>query len=297
MKKILITGINGFIGSYCAKHFTSLGFEVFGIDVQGEGENFIQGEVSSENLKKLNQKFDIIIHLVGSGTVGMAQKAPENEYMKSVGSTHNILEYIKNYNQNAKLIYASSAAVYGDMYDKKIKEDDELNPISIYGKHKLEVEQLCKNYHNKFGLKINIIRFFSVYGQGLRKQLLWDFSNRFIQNKNAEKIDCFGTGNEMRDFVHISDAVQLIEILINTENTFGFYNCGSGEKTSVREVLENICREFGFNPILVFDNITQEGNPKNLLANISKAQNIGFIPNVNIKEGLKKYVKWFKQNN
>lgn len=298
MKKILITGKNGFIGSNCAEYFAKKGYEIFGIDMLGESSsNFVQGEVNLENIKFFNQKFDAIIHLAGSGTVGIAAKSPDLEHLKTVGSTEHILEYIRLYNQNAKLIYSSSAAVYGDMYDSAISEDAELNPISVYGKHKVEVEKLCKEYNEKFGLNINIIRFFSIYGEGLKKQLLWDFSNRVCHNFNLKILPCFGTGEETRDFIHIQDALDLIDLLINTEEKFIILNCGSGKSIKVCELLNLVVKELNYKGELIYDNISKEGDPKSLIANIERAKLIGFKAKVDINDGIKKYVGWFKKNN
>lgn len=298
MRKILITGINGFVGSNCAKYFTQSGDIVFGIDVYGEScSNFIQGEVNLENLQAFKQNFDVIIHLAGSGTVGSAQQNPEIEYKKTVKSSHEILEYIKNYNKNAKLIYSSSAAVYGDLYEESITEQNLVNPISVYGKQKLEVENLCERYSKDFNLKINIIRFFSIYGEGLKKQLLWDFTNRVYDNVNSKTLQCFGTGEEKRDFIHINDAIELIDILIEQNNNFDIINCGTGKVTSVNSVLKLICDELNYHGQLVFDNIIRNNDPKSIVANIDKAIEIGFDPKIEIESGIKNYVNWFKQNN
>ncbi|MBQ8476259.1 SDR family oxidoreductase, partial [bacterium] len=215
-KKLLITGVNGFIGSNCKKHFENTGYEVFGIDIAGEAKgNTLIGEVDIKNIKTFNQSFDYIFHFAGSSTVSMAQKAPDIEKIKAVGSTKEILEYIKNYNKDAKLIFSSSAAVYGNDYKRPIKEDDKLNPISIYGFHKLESENLCEYYSKNYGLDIKIVRIFSLYGTGLKKQLLWDFINRAIKAENV--LGCFGTGDEKRDFVNIRDLINFLEILIKKE--------------------------------------------------------------------------------
>jgi len=297
LKKILITGINGFIGSNCKTYFENKDFEVFGIDILGENKsNFIKGEVNIENLKSFTEIFDVIIHLAESGTVGAAQKNPESEYKKTVESTKNVLEYIKNFNPEAKLIYSSSAAVYGDLYDRPIKETDDLNPISIYGNHKIEAEKMCRDYYEKYGIKSNIIRFFSIYAEGLKKQLLWDFSNRVVENFSEKTLPCFGTGDETRDFIHISDAINLIELLINADKDFIMLNAGGNSCVKVSEVLNILSKELGYEGELVFDKIIRKGDPKSLIANIEIAQKLGFSPKVKYDEGMKNYVKWFKNN-
>lgn len=294
-KNLLITGINGFIGSYCKAYFANKGLNVYGIDMAGCSSNeTLIAEVTEENIKSFNKKFDYIVHLAGSRTVSASQKNPDVEKNKSVGSCKEVLEYIKNYNPKAKMIFSSSASVYGDDYSGPILERDKVNPISIYGSHKLEAENLCKYYNEQYGLNIEIPRIFSVYGNGLRKQLLWDFSNRIL---NAEKkLDCFGTGDELRDFVHISDLVRFFEILMLQNEKFGIYNCASGVSTSVKEIMQLILKFNDKTLDLVFDNIEREGNPKILIADISKAESIGFSPKKRIEKGIKEYVEWFKNN-
>lgn len=297
-KKILITGINGFIGSNCAEYFSNKGYEVFGIDLYSSGElreNFKHGEINITNLKSFNQEFDYILHLAGTGTVSAATKSPELEYTKTFNSTEHILEFMQFYNRKAKLIYSSSAAVYGDLYTGEIKETDILNPISVYGQHKVEVEQICKKYHENFNLDINIIRFFSIYGNGLKKQILWDFSNRLFKNKENSFINCFGTGEECRDFIHISDSIHLIEIMMNLDKRFLIVNGGTGVSTKIKNVLELLKNEYSLKKELVFDNIIQKGNPKSIIANTDLASSLGFKPKVDLEKGIKEYARFFKK--
>lgn len=292
-KKILITGINGFIGSNAKKYFAE-SFEIFGLDIFGEAEkNFIQGEVDINNLEKFGVNFDYILHFAGSGTVSSAQKSPELEYAKSVVSLKNLLDYCVKNNRKTKIIFSSSAAVYGDKYGYPIKENDELNPISIYGKHKVEAEKLLQEYHEKYSIKSNIIRFFSIYGEGLRKQLLWDFSNR-LKNNKSDTINCFGTGKEKRDFIHINDVLNFVELLINLDIDFDVFNCAAGKETCIDEILKMLCNEYNIHPEFNYDNIERDGDPKYLCANINKAKEIGFSPKINLQEGISQYAKWFK---
>lgn len=295
-KKILITGSSGFIGSRCVDYFSKIGFDVFGIDIfESKMSNFIKGVINPENIQSFNQEFDVIIHLAGSSTVGAARENPTEEFQKTVNSTCEILEYIRKCNPQAKLIYSSSAAVYGDSYNERISEKFKLNPISIYGQHKVEAEKLCEKYHKEYNLKINIIRFFSIYGEGLKKQLLWDLSNK-IKKGDTANIKCFGTGKEKRDFLHVQDAIELINLLIEKGSDFEIINGATGLSTEVECILNNLSCGFSFKGEFVFDNISREGDPKSLVADIAKAQSFGFLPKVKVEDGIKNYVRWFKQN-
>lgn len=296
MSKMLITGVGGFIGSKCLEFFKS-NYDIFGIDKNYDsGNNFKKGLVNLENLKSFNTEFDIILHFAGSATVAEAEDNPEEERKKTVNSTKDLLEFIRLHNKNAKLIYASSAAVYGDNHSEKIKETNCLEPISKYGKNKLEAEQLCREYSEKYNLDIKVIRFFSVYGEGLKKQVLWDFSNK-LKHLEESEIKCFGTGEELRDFTHISDVLNFINIVINQSKSFDIFNCGTGQACKIRNVLLKLTQYYNKNVNLNFENAVHNGNPVSLVANTDKAVSIGYKPKILINTGLERYAKWFKEEN
>ena len=296
MSKMLITGVGGYIGSNCLKFFKD-DYEIFGIDKNANpAGNFIKGIVNLENLKSFNQEFDVIVHLAGSATVAEAENHPREETDKTIGSTKDLLEFIRLYNRNAKLIYASSAAVYGDKHGEKIKETNCTEPISTYGKNKLEAEDMCREYSKKYNLDIKIIRFFSVYGEGLRKQVLWSFSEK-LKRAGENKVVCFGTGEEFRDFIHISDVVNFINIAINQNKDFDIFNCGTGQACKIKNTLLELAKHYKSNVELCFDNIVHKGDPISLVADIEKAKKAGFTPRVSIQEGLEKYAKWYKKEN
>lgn len=132
MSKMLITGVGGFIGSNCLEFFKD-DYEIFGIDKNFfSRNNFIAGIVNLQNLKSFNKNFDIILHFAGSATVSEAENNPDEEKNKTVGSTKDLLEFIRLYNKDAKLIYASSAAVYGNNHKERIEETNCTEPISKY---------------------------------------------------------------------------------------------------------------------------------------------------------------------
>ena len=296
-KNILITGIYGFIGLHCYEVFNQK-YNIFGLDVFGiEKKNFVLGELDYENLLSFNKSFDAIIHLAGSGSVGMAQRNPEIEYAKTVLSSKHLLDFIINKSPESKLIYVSSAAVYGNCKYSVITEDCQLNPISTYGKHKVMVENFIQEYSQKNDLKYDIIRPFSVYGNNLKKQVLWDFCNKIKDNFNNSEILCFGTGEEERDFINVSDLVNCIELLMN-DNKYGrIFNVGTGIATSINTIFTTLTSLFNYKGKLVYNMEESKNNPKALVANIDKLSAIGFKPQIGIQEGLENYAKWFKGQN
>lgn len=296
MKNILITGVNGFIGTHCYNYFLSKGDNVYGIDIfPSDKKNCITGSITKNLLESFNVSFDLIIHLAGSGSVSQTNKNPLEEEKNTIGSTQEILNFIKEKCNSAKLLYASSAAVYGNNYNSRINENEKTEPFSTYGIHKLKVEQLLKTANENLNLNICIIRFFSVYGEGLKKQVLWDFSNRLLNNFEKPEIQCFGTGEELRDFVHISDVVRMFDFASNLESTFEILNCGTGVKKSIKSILNEISLNLNYKGNLIFENCIQPGNPLYLVSDISKTSNLGYKTKVKFEDGLKKYIYWVKE--
>ncbi len=296
MKKILITGINGFLGSHVAIEALNKGLDVYGIDIANSNIKnpqikFFQGSVDLDLLKNLDETFDIIIHCAGCSSVGASLNNPHQEFINTVNTTNDLLEYIRLYSPDSKLVYPSSAAVYGAGFCKPIKENSVLNPISPYGIYKKMVEELCFSYHKNFGIKVSLIRFFSLYGNNLKKQLLWDACNKFISGKN--NIEFFGTGKEVRDWLHISDAVSLIFEVINYEGIFEIYNGGRGTPVSIEDILKELGSYLDKKITITYNNITKEGDPLYLCADMSKTTKINWLPEKKLSEGIKEYVEWF----
>lgn len=298
--KILVTGALGFIGSYVAKHFASIGYEIYGIG-HGYIDSFYYGkyglsewksaDITVESLYDFGQEFYAIVHCAGNGSVDFSIKNPYEDYQRNVGSTLEILEYIRLYNKNAKLIYPSSPAVCGQQSDTLISEDCKEAPCSPYGHNKKIAEFLCQSYALRYDLRITIVRLFSVYGNHLRKQLIWDACNK-LSNNDSRQVVFFGDGKETRDFVHILDVANLFEILLTLEHSFLIINAGSGEKVTIENLLSKINKFF--NKEVIFNNIIHDGNPRHYWADITLAKSFNWIPQIAIDDGIADYIQWFK---
>lgn len=298
---MLITGAKGFIGSHVSTYFKKLGYETFGI---GHGDLYvdeckkigldywIKSEITLKTLCELNQEFDSIIHCGGSGSVDFSVKNPYDDFKKTVDATLEVLEYMRLYNPNAKLIYPSSPAVCGEHDDSPIKESCKRKPLSPYGYHKKIAEDLCKSYSDKYNLNIKIIRLFSVYGETLKKQLLWDSCNKLSTSQNVIKF--WGTGKETRDFIHIDDVLTLMSAILDESSHFLIVNGGSGIRYEISQIVHKIDALLAQNKIIEFTNDLHIGNPIYYLADIDVALSLGWKPSISLDDGLKNYVLWFK---
>jgi len=302
-KNVVVTGAAGFVGRNVAKFFADKGWNVVGIGLGNWGkENFgdwgidewIESEVNIESLMNLGKIPDAIIHCAGSGSVAYSLSNPKEDFEANVSSLLPVLEFMRLKCPNARLVYPSSVAVYGKKDDVPIKENDFLEPVSPYGYHKKIAEELCESYSKYFNLNISIIRFFSIYGQGLKKQLLWDACEK-IRNSDSE-VEFFGTGDETRDWLHVRDASNLIYKVTESKNKFEVINGASGKRVEIKEILEMLVKEYGKNIRIIFSGKNKKGDPKYYHADISRAKKLGWLPEVRLEKGLKDYVNFYKAN-
>ena len=311
-KKIIITGAYGFLGRSCAAAFGAAGFEIYGIGHGGwppseYGEfgikTWLSSDITYESLCSLglSGRVAAIIHCGGGGSVAYSIENPSLDYKKTVDSTLAVLEYMRRENPLARLVYPSSTAVYGVCEDKRISESHPLDPISPYGFNKAAAELLCRSYHKNYSIKCSIIRYFSIYGEGLKKQLLWEASNKIINaSKAAGAVEFFGTGLETRDWIHISDAAALAVKAAGADCGYEIINGGTGVKTSIKDTIALLSKEFEKYNIAArpvkFNNIVRAGDPAYYWADIGRALESGWKPAITLADGISRYVKWFVNN-
>lgn len=301
MRNVLITGGYGFLGRATAKKFKSLGYRVIGIGTGRWSKNeyrlhgfdeWLDAVVTLSSLLSLKRRFNVIAHCAGNGSVGYSLINPLQDFKKTVESTAEVLEYMRLRNSSALLIYPSSAGVYGAKEDSPIKETDSLNPISPYGYHKYIVEELCESYSKSYNLNVVLIRFFSIYGSGLTKQLLWDASSNLLSGRGNAVF--WGTGKETRDWINIQDATDLILKVSGCKDRFTILNGANGARITVRAVLEMLQEELGTSRSIKFNNIIRDGDPRFYHADISKAKRLGWSPTILLRDGIRQYAKWYK---
>lgn len=296
--KILITGSEGFIGQNCVAYFTQIGFEVWGVDLYNQpSQNYLYNKISRlsddlEEILKINQ-FDILINASGSANVNYSMTHPIIDFESNCLDVIILLESIRKYQIACKYIHLSSAAVYGNPVSLPIREDSNTHPLSPYGWHKVISESLCKEYSSVHKVPTIIVRPFSVYGPGLKKQLFWDLFQKIKSSKGS--IELWGTGSESRDFIYIDDLIRAIHILIDNANfNAELYNLASGNETSINEVIEIFINSFDSTINYKFNGNVREGDPINWRADITKISSIGFKPEISIEVGIFKLVDWLK---
>lgn len=301
MKKkiVVITGAAGFIGRNIAWKFSREGWHTIGIG-RGKWQSWSEHglrewhsvDVTMDSLKRFAGRPDLVIHCAGGSSVGSSVAYPLDDFNLTVNTTTEVLEFIRVYSPLTKLLYPSSAAVYGQVQTIPINENDASNPISPYGVHKKIVEMLCGLYSANYGVSIVIVRLFSVYGEGLQKQLLWDACQKFA---NGDAI-FFGTGDEIRDWIHVNDVAQLfINAEVRASAQCPIINAGSGLGLSTRELLAYVSKQFKKQKVVRFSSKTKVGDPSCYIADISRARSLNWSPSICWTRGVLEYVEWYKK--
>lgn len=301
MKRMVITGIGGFIGRNAKEYFENE-YEITGIDLAagynggGNPVSYYQCNMSKDGAELstilTDVQPDVILHCAGSANVGASVVNPLADLDGNLHSFYQLLLALRSFEKRPKIIFFSSAGVYGNPKQLPIRETDEPAPISPYGLHKLMCEQLCHYYNTVHGYRIRSIRIFSAYGAGLRKQLLWDIYQKY---ESSGRIDLFGTGEETRDFIHIFDVMQAIRLILNYEGSEEIFHVANGEEVAIADIAKIYAGRLGESTDIVhFNGETKVGDPRNWRADISLLKSLGYKKSVELEQGIGDYIDWVR---
>jgi len=297
-RRILITGARGFIGSHASTYFQTRGWEVLGIDVPGgvTTSPFQYMLLPDAAFPEMVRQFkpSAVLHAAGSASVPFSVKNPQADRVANVDLTKYVIDTTIKQAPSAKFVLLSSAAVYGNPNKLPIPEQAPVNPISPYGLHKHLAECLVMEAARTNRLQAASVRIFSAYGEGLRRQVLWDFTRKVL---GGESPVLMGSGRESRDFIHVEDVVAGIECVLRQAAMQGeTYNLASGTETAIADLARSILSNI--RPDLVsalrFSGTDMPGMPQNWCAEIERLRSLGFRPGISITEGVRRYVEWAK---
>jgi UDP-glucose 4-epimerase len=301
---VLVTGAYGFLGRHVARLFAQKGHTVVGI---GHGEwsreeweswglsAWHQGDITLAALKQYAGCPSLIVHCAGSGSVSFSVENPLADFERTVVTTAHVLEYVRLYAPSCRVVYPSSASVYGAVEAVPIREDCVAAPISQYGVHKLMAEQMVASYARQFGTPAAIVRLFSVYGCGLRKQLLWDACRKLSNNDTV----FMGTGGEVRDWLHVEDAAELLSVAAeHASSACPTVNGGSGEGTTVRDVLFHLGSSLNPRkpPMATFSGMQRVGDPNHYIAHLEGSRAWAWQPTRGWRAGVAEYAAWWTRH-
>ena len=300
-QEIVVTGGAGFIGSNLCRTLLEQGAKVtifdnlysgkieFIKDLTDKGLNFVQEDIRDQvALEKATKNCKVIFHLAAQTSVPFSMKNPKEDCEINVVGTLNVLEAAKK--AGAKVVFASSCAVYGNPEKRPTPEIYPTHPIAFYGLTKLLGENYCRFYQETYGLEVVMLRIFNVYGPNCHGAI-YDFLNKL--RKTPDKLEILGTGKQSRDFVYILDMVDALIKAATTEASGQAFNIGTGTTTSVTELAQMIIEILGLENVKIYFKGGQAwaGDMDITLADNNKAVNkLQWRPQVSVKEGLKELI-------
>jgi len=295
-----VTGAGGFIGSHVAAELAAKGWRVGATGHAGmpcpsaaaQRWGLLEASTLTELCDELGS-VKAIVHCAGGSSVGRSLNDPAGDFERTVTSTLRVLDFMRRRAPGARLIFLSSAAVYGDANVEPLHEDLPKRPISPYGAHKALAEDLCANWAGQYGFEAVSLRLFSVYGAGLRKQLLWELSRRALAGEDP--LQLFGSGQERRDFIAVDDTARLVAHIADpATRPPPLLNGGSGHATSVRELATGLLEALGAPQTLRFSGETKSGDPATMVADVTRARALGFTASTTLSQGLARYAQWVR---
>lgn len=299
MKTVLVTGAAGFLGHHVVGQFAREGWKVVAIDhVPPPTANFAHGviyhrlQLPNALLGSLiaGEAPNVCVHCAGSASVGLSLENPDIDFRGNTVLTFEVLEALRRHAPACRFLLLSSAAVYGNPTKLPVAEGHAPSPLSPYGFHKLQCEMLCTEYSRFFALPTAIVRIFSAYGRGLKRQVIWDICQRAL---TAGAVSLHGTGRESRDFIHATDIARGLFVLAEAGPAIGeIYNLSSGREVSIAELARLVLGELAPGVTPHFDGRATPGDPLNWRADISKISALGFTPQVELEDGLREVAQW-----
>jgi len=279
LKKVIITGHTGFIGSHLYD-LLSENYDVIGISESKSPQ--ILNDITKIRLDDLPKDIHCIIHLAAITDTQLCEKNPELCFKVNVMGTQNMLEISRKL--NTKFIFASTSHVYGNPTKNPVNENSSRNISGIYSGSKIAAEDICESYAKSYEMDVSIVRIFSVFGPHSSPHLI--ISQIFSQLQNSDIIN-LGNLEAKRDFIFIDDVTKAIKIILEKSNGFNVYNIGTGVSHSIKSVFELI------------KNITNRNLQVNshkskyhkveipeIYADNQKIKKLGWNPSFNLKQGL-----------
>ena len=300
--KILVTGGNGFIGHTLVRHLLNERNEVKVIDIKPIGFTHSRLEfVKKSVLQDIRWEMrdcDMVYHLAAELGVVNSDRNPLNTLAVNIDGTVNVFRCALGTGVK-KIVYTSSSEVYGEPREIPIDEDSQKSPVSIYGVSKLTAEMYAKGYVQEYGMDINPVRLFNVYGPGQGFEWVVPiFIQKVLINESPL---VFGDGSQVRCFTYISDVVSGMEAVMKKGTKGEAYNIANTDQITMKELAELIIKISGkkLKPKIAGfgkDTRAKEREIMKRVPSVNKLKMLGLEPKVNVEEGLKKTYNWYKEN-
>jgi UDP-glucose 4-epimerase len=284
--RVVVTGGAGFIGSHVAAYLAERGFRVVAVDnlkrasavrrLEEVGVPLVVGDVRHVDLPPA----DAVVHAAAYISVEESWERPYDYMWNNAAATARVAKRCAE--TGARLVYISSAAVYGEPQRLPIDESHPTRPLSPYGLSKLAGEQITQ----MLAPGAAILRLFNVYGPGQTGPYAGVVSKFIERAKRGLPPVIYGDGTQTRDFVHVADVARFVEVVLD-RGAAGVYNVGTGRAASIRELAAIVMRLAGLNGEPLYAP-PRPGDIKHSVADVTKARALGWEPRVPLEEGLRR---------
>jgi UDP-glucose 4-epimerase len=300
-RALLVTGGAGFIGSNVVRRLLELGHPAVVLDNLSSGyrENlipgvpFIEGDVRDGQLVEDAVRGCVaILHLAASVGNKRSIEHPLADAEVNLLGTVNVLEAARRHSID-RVVYSSSAGIFGELKSLPIGEDHPQDPDSPYGTSKLAAEKMCLVYNGLHGMHNVCLRYFNVFGPYQRYDAYGNvipiFANRILK---GEPLTIYGDGEQTRDFVNVHDVAEVNIKAAFTPGVRGVFNIGSGTRITINELARLIQDAAGVKVGIRYDT-PRQGDVRDSLADIRAAERaFGFRPSIALPDGLREYWEW-----
>jgi len=304
--RILITGCRGFVGSSVGHVAHARGHEVLGVANSSQAPadwpgKFAAADVTHSDLAPLIRDFkpEMVLHAAGSASVGASIANPIEDFRAALYTWTNTLDGIRRSSLKPRVIFPSSAAVYGNPATLPVKELAPVQPLSPYGFHKAACELIAREYAQCFGIDVIVCRLFSIYGPRQRRLLVWELASQ-LAGPN-EQVTLEGTGNESRDYLHIDDIAEVFLRLADPslkwpDEICPVLNVAFGRETSVRELAQQLQSRIAPKKPIHAKGVQRPGDPLRWQADVTKLRTL--LPQWSprkLADGLEQCIDYWKR--
>jgi UDP-glucuronate decarboxylase len=308
MKKILVTGGAGFLGSFLCDKLIAQGHEVIALDnyFSGSKKN-IAHLFSNPNFEALRHDITQPLHIEVDEIYNFAcpaspihyQHNPVHTVKTCIMGAINVLELARNV--KAKVIQASTSEIYGDplvhpQHEKYLGNVNTMGPRSCYDEGKRAAETLFSDYHHQYGVDIRVIRIFNTYGPRMSINDGRVVSNFIVQALRGEDLTMYGKGDQTRSFCYVDDLINGIVDFMNYQgDDYGPINLGNPHEFTMLELAKKILKLTNSNSKIIFKDLPKN-DPMQRKPVIDRAKNlINFSPKIELEEGLTRTIDYFKK--
>ena len=300
--RAIVTGGAGFIGSNLVRLLVSRGHDVVVFDnlssgvranLDGLDVRFVQGDVRDASaLRAAMDGADTVFHLAASVGNARSIEQPLDDADVNVLGTLQVLEAARR-NGVRKLVFSSSAGIFGELKTLPIREDHPVEPDSPYGASKLAAEKQCLAYAKLYPLECVCLRYFNVYGEHQRYDAYGNVVPIFVHRLlRGEPLTVHGDGEQTRDLVAVEDVAEANYRAAAAQGVSGAFNIGSGSRISINDLVRTLSEVSGVLPRVVHGP-PRAGDVRHSIADISLAhEKLGYTPTVNLVDGLRRYWRW-----